>query len=343
MTAKNARRLCLFPRVSARSGPASFQARIISGLTALGFDITFDPADMPYDCLLVNGGTRHLRLLRRVRQQGVPIYQRLDGMNWIHRRRRTGVRHYLRAEANNFILRQIRRSLADGIIYQSQFSKAWWEEAVGPVPASSHVVLNGVPLDVYTPQGEGDRPEDSVRLLVVEGNLGGGYEVGLTWAFDLARAVHEQTGKRVELEIAGKTNRDPHIAQTVGGVERRWLGSVSPDVVPRLDRSAHLLFASDIHPACPNSVIEALACGLPVVSFETGALPELVTGLSGRLVDYGSDPWKVEPPDIDSLAAAAVDVLDRQDAFRAGARARAEDGLGAQGMVRGYLAAFGWA
>lgn len=342
MIARHPRRLCLFPRLSGRSGPSSFQARFIAELAVLGVDVTFDPADIPYDCLLVNGGTRHFGLLRHVRQQGVPVYQRLDGMNWIHRRRRTGVRHYLRAEANNLILRGIRRRFADGIIYQSQFSKTWWEGAAGTVPARAHVVLNGVPLDFYTPQGEEERPEGLVRILVVEGNLGGGYEIGLTWAFELAQAVHLRTGQKVELEIVGKTDRDPKIAQTIGGVERRWLGSVSPDVVPRLDRSAHMLFASDVHPACPNSVIEALACGLPVVSFGTGALPELVTGLSGRLADYGSDPWKVEPPDMDSLADAAIEVLDRQSSFRAGARARAEDGLGAPEMVRGYLSAFGW-
>ena len=52
--------------------------------------------------------------------------------------------------------------------------------------------------------------------------------------------------------------------------------------IPELDRSAHLLYSADLNAACPKSVIEALACGLPVVAFDTGALPELVQGANFR-------------------------------------------------------------
>jgi glycosyltransferase involved in cell wall biosynthesis len=116
------------------------------------------------------------------------------------------------------------------------------------------------------------------------------------------------------------------------------LGLVSPEQIIAWDRSSHLLFASDLHPACPNSVIEALACGLPVVSFNTGALGELVTGDAGRLAEYGADSWNVDPPDLDGLADAARQVLADQPRFRAGARARALDGLGVEAMADGYLA-----
>jgi glycosyltransferase involved in cell wall biosynthesis len=117
---------------------------------------------------------------------------------------------------------------------------------------------------------------------------------------------------------------------------------VPPDSIPALGRSAHLLFASDVMPACPNSVVEALACGLPVVSFDTGALPELVLGDAGRIVPYGGDAWKLEPPDVEALAAAAVEVVDGNDRFRRGARARAEAGLSVEMMIDGYLGVLGW-
>ncbi len=98
--------------------------------------------------------------------------------------------------------------------------------------------------------------------------------------------------------------------------------------IPQIDRSAHLLFSADINAACPNSVIEAMACGLPVVGFDTGALNELVLGDSGRIVAYGGDVWKLDHPDIDALAKAAVEILNDQLRFRSAARAQAESALG---------------
>jgi glycosyltransferase involved in cell wall biosynthesis len=100
-----------------------------------------------------------------------------------------------------------------------------------------------------------------------------------------------------------------------------------------------LLYSADLNAACPNAVIEALACGLPVSAFATGALPELVTGDAGRLVPYGGDPWKLEPPAVPALVEAAADLLKDNDHFRRAARQRAEETFGLNTMVEKYLAA----
>ena len=107
--------------------------------------------------------------------------------------------------------------------------------------------------------------------------------------------------------------------------------------IPQIDRSAHLLFSADINAACPNSVIEAMACGLPVVGFDTGALKELVLGDLGRVVAYGGDVWKLDHSDIGALAKVAVEILNNQNHFRQAARARAESTLGLDQMTESYL------
>jgi glycosyltransferase involved in cell wall biosynthesis len=109
--------------------------------------------------------------------------------------------------------------------------------------------------------------------------------------------------------------------------------------IPSLNRSAHLLFSADLNAACPNSVVEALACGLPVLAFDTGALPELVRNGAGVIVPYGGDPWRLDPPDIGALAAGATQILADQEKFRPAARRQAEAGLGLERMVAGYLEA----
>ena len=135
---------------------------------------------------------------------------------------------------------------------------------------------------------------------------------------------------QIPASIQGKTQRDT-------AVPLRWIGLVAPQEIPQIDRSAHLLFSADLNPACPNSVIEALACGLPVATFDTGSLPELVQGDSGRVVSYGGDPWRLDPPDIPALAEACLPILQQQERFRAAARARAEQAFSLDDMVERYL------
>jgi len=84
-------------------------------------------------------------------------------------------------------------------------------------------------------------------------------------------------------------------------------------------------------------VIEALACGLPVIGFDTGSLSELVAGDAGRLAAYGANEWKLEQPDVAALAEAALEVLQDQPRFRKSARERAESVLGVDKMVDEYL------
>jgi glycosyltransferase involved in cell wall biosynthesis len=116
-----------------------------------------------------------------------------------------------------------------------------------------------------------------------------------------------------------------------------FTGQVPAEKVPELDRSAHVLYAADVNTACPNSVIEAMACGLPVVAFDTGALSELITPDTGKLITYGGDPWKLDPPDIDGLVEAVKIVIINRSGFSAAARKRAEDIFGLDHMVEGYL------
>ncbi|MFQ5942231.1 MAG: glycosyltransferase family 4 protein [Anaerolineales bacterium] len=327
-------------RLSGVAGPAAFQRRMSMELERRGSDVRWGLSDGQQGAILVIGGSRNLLRLRRARQSGRRIVQRLNGINWLHRRLPTGLRHYLRAERSNLLLRWVRNRLADHVVYQSQFAKDWWENRYGPAPAPSSVVHNGVPLDEYSPEGKETPPDDRIRILMVEGNFAGGYEFGLSSGIGLAQGLSQETGRAVELAIAGQVpvrirqSIDPEAELTVD-----WRGIVEPADIPALDRSAHVLFSGDIHPACPNSVIEAMACGLPVVAYDTGALPELVSSDAGRVAAYGADAWKLEAPNLEVMIEATKDVLDKLPRFRAGARTRAKEAFGLERMADRYLEA----
>lgn len=331
-------RLAFITRIPGIAGPASFQRRMAAGLNAMGMDVGFNLRDQHSDAVLVIGATRSLRRLWQVKQDGVPIVHRLNGMNWIHRVRRTGIRHFLRAEVNNRLLRLIRDRFADRVIYQSHFAEQWWERVYGPAGVPSRVVHNGVPLDQYHPEGPEFPPDDRVRLLVLEGNFRGGYEHGLEAAVGLAEHLQQAQGLPVELVLVGSASAGTRdLWERRAKVALRWEGVVEPGGIPGYLREAHMLYAADIHPACPNSVLEAMACGLPVVAFDTGALPELVVDGAGLIVPYGANAWKLEPPAMQDLGDAALRILAEQGSFRIGARARAEAAFGLEAMLQGYL------
>lgn len=329
-------RICIVPRVEGPGGVTSFRLKFEEGLRARGVDVTDDPARGGVDSILILAGTRKLFPLWKARRRGIRIVQRLDGINWVHRVRWAGPRYTIRAIYGNANLSFIRRRLADHVIYQSQFIRHWWEDWYRPARVPSTVILNGVDLSRYTPNGLHERPSGHYRLLVVEGSLAGGQNDGLINAVSLANALAKKF--KIELMVVGRV--DGHTKNRLklqNAFRIQFMDTTPRDHIPWLMRSSHLLFSAEVNPPCPNSVIEALACGLPIIGFDTGSLSELVQGEAGRLVPYGADPWKLQPPDIPALAEAAAEVLLDQTLFRSSARERAESTFDVQTMVDEYL------
>jgi glycosyltransferase involved in cell wall biosynthesis len=325
-------RICIVPQVRT-GGMASFRAKIEAGLAKRGMEVTHNPNE-DVDAILVIGGTRRLLPLWRAKRRGVRIVQRLDGVNWVQRVRWSGLRYTLRAEYGNALLAFIRNSIADQVVYQSEFIRGWWEDWYGVARTPGHVILNGVDLETYSPVARDVIPP--YRILVVEGSLAGGLDSGLQAAICLAKILAAVFP--VELTIAGRVDaRTKECLEKESETPLKFLGVIPHEQIPELMRSSHLLFSAEINPPCPNSVIEALACGLPVIGFETGSLRELVGEQAGRLVPYGGDPWKLEKPDVTALAEAAREVLEGQERFRSAARARAEELLSVDKMVDEYL------
>ena len=353
------KRICIYPRVESMGGVGSFRIKFADGLKSRGIEVSHDLDDPHVDLILLLAGTRNLAGLQRARQRGVPIIQRLDGVNWVQRIRWTGFRYHIRAEYGNAALAFIRRFFADGVVFQSEFTHRWWEDWYGKTRVPKTVIHNGVDLDVYTPimplrgsttaeaismsneetalQKDARRvmPE-KYRLVMVEGSLAGGLDAGLRWGVALAETLHQVHA--TELLIVGRVD-ERRKAETLAKAKAdiQFLGVVPRESIPEIDRSADLYFSAEANPPCPNAVIEALACGTPVLGFDTGSLAELVPPSAGRSVPYGGDEWKLDWPDIPALAEAAQEILANQSQFSVGARKHAEENLGLELMIDKYL------
>jgi glycosyltransferase involved in cell wall biosynthesis len=338
ISSKKQTKICLTPELNGVGGMVSFQRKLLAGLGKRGIETSFSLAEDGCSSVLVVGGSRKLGSLKKLGRRGMPIVQRLDGINWIHRQSRTGMRHWLRAEYGNWLLSTIRNRYASELVYQSEFVRDWWQKKYGTLSIPNRVIYNGVELDHFSPAGNEKPAKDLIRILLVEASLMGGYEFGLGSAVGLAEALAEKHKRPVELVVAGRVSgKLQQYWSTHSSVAVQWAGLISQEELPALYRSAHLLYSADLNAACPNAVIEAMACGVPIVAFDTGALNELINDEAGKLADYGADPWALEAPNIGALAEAAEIVLKSQRRYRVGARARAEEAFGLDKMISSYI------
>ena len=115
--------ICILPELKTTGGPSSFQSKLKAGLAVNGIETHHDISREDTHALLITGATRDLGALMEARRRGIRIVQRLDGMNWLHKKHKTGLKHYLRSERMNFQLALIRRFFADRIVYQSEFTQ----------------------------------------------------------------------------------------------------------------------------------------------------------------------------------------------------------------------------
>jgi glycosyltransferase involved in cell wall biosynthesis len=146
---------------------------------------------------------------------------------------------------------------------------------------------------------------------------------GIADAIEIAR----RSGRR--LVIAGIVHDrryfDEEIAPHLDGDRVRYVGSVGPEERSRLlGGAAALLHPIHFDEPFGLSVVEAMACGTPVIAYGRGSMPEIVEdGVTGYLVD-----------DVDAAVRAveATAILDRP-----AIRRQAERRFGVDRMVREYL------
>ena len=312
---------------------ASFRLKFEQGILSRGIDVTYD-LSANADAVLIIAGTRFLPDLNRARRRGIRVVQRLDGVNWVQRVKWSGVKYSVRAEYGNFMLSLIRSRFADRVIYQSKFIRKWWVDWYGVSKAPATVIIIVVDLNTYTPEGENERPTHVYRMLLLEGSLARGLNSGLFHAVSVAEKLSAKYP--MEVVVAGTVDEGTK-RNLQSKVPVKFLGTIPRAEIPKLARSSYLMYCAEVNPPCPNSVIEAMACGLPVIGFDSGALKELVSDDAGYIVPYGANPWKLETPDISALAQSAGEVLEKQNQFRAAARKRAEAEFGLDQMVDSYL------
>lgn len=246
-------------------GPYIFARRLAFELEKQGVEIV--DRNQKHDILLAI--IRDFQI-EESKRKGAKIVQRLDG-----------IYHYTDQDykGKNQSIQDTYDS-ADSIIFQTEFNKKMVPKYLGKKDCLDFIIHNGVDSSVFRE------------------SKGSGGEVFLCsskWRSmkrleSILFGFESLENKNLSLWVLGETqlrSKDNRI---------KFFGEVSPNNVPnfygRADFFVHLAYDDN----CPNSVVEALVCQLPVVCTSNGGTPELVRD-SGEIVleeVYDMTPYKSE-------------------------------------------------
>ncbi len=127
------------------------------------------------------------------------------------------------------------------------------------------------------------------------------------------------------LLVSGRLVSDPapSVVRFGLGGSLDFVGRYTQAEAPDVFRRAHVLLHPKVNDPCPTTVIEALACGVPVAYAASGGTVELVGDEGGIGVPHPDGFERDEPPSAESLAGAVSAVLADHRRYAEGARRRA--------------------
>jgi glycosyltransferase involved in cell wall biosynthesis len=229
-----------------------------------------------------------------------------------------------------FVIRRSLPNLAMTLAVSFDTAVRWRRS---PLPADSVVVVHtGIDMDVYTPAPEGERRATREALgidpeafcVLFAGRTCP--DKGLDVLMEAARLLTPRL-PRFQLVVAGGPSfgTDPaeaaryraELEARAGHIDVRWLGR-QPQVVP-LFGAADLSVVPSVWPEpFSRSIIESLACGVPVIGTDVGGTPEILRAGLERFLVPARDPgalaeaiaslqgWQQSDPGLGSRCRDAV-------------------------------------
>lgn len=272
-------------------GSRSFARVLADWLPRHGFEVAADPAE-PCEVLLVFAHFADFPTLKRQKARGVKLVHRIDERLEPNESRARRKKHEFIAKLN---------TLVDVTVFQSHFAQA----NMSPILSCprSRVIHNGVDPTLFSADGPTPPLEGRPRVLHVS------WSVGESKRLDRIAGLLDALPQEARLYLVGR-QAEAHLA-FLADPRVRVLGVKGREEVASLMRGSDFLFFPSEFDPCPNTVIEAMACGLPVLYHPSGGTLELMG-------DAGV-------PFSGSLEADVSRLLGQRPALRERGLARAEE------------------
>ena len=174
--------------------------------------------------------------------------------------------------------------IADCVIFQSKYSKLMAENVLGIEPRQSKIIYNGANPSNYTPD---DKLKFYKRNVIVSNRYAATEERRHKRTKEMFKIAVEycKMRKDVGFWFAGKIRgKAPD-----GGKQIKFIGNVPEEKLRKYVATADVMLHLSWLDYCPNSVVEALVAGTPVIC-AGGSGTEEIVGNAGSILNLGLPP-----------------------------------------------------
>ena len=226
-------------------------------------------------------------------------------------------------QKNNLIMSKAYH-YADHVFWQSEFCRRSANKFLGNRSGPGEILYNAIDTEFFHPSKR-KYPNKPLTFLIT-GKIGQHLNYRLESTIK-ALAEARNSGLNAELLISGWIET-PHLIKEFAKSLNlndavNFSGPYSQEQAPFIYRSADIYVTTKYLDPCPNAVLEAMACGLPVLYSASGGTPELVGETAGIGLPVPEDWHNIHVPSSQDLSSGMIEIARVHPKMGACARKRA--------------------
>lgn len=324
-------------KVSETGGTSSFAKKFKKGLEEMGQEVFFE-FRKDYDILFVIIQCNPLYLLHaKIKKK--KIIHRLDGMYY------WSVAKW-KYPLLNLAPKIIHKFFSDFTVYQSQYSKYCADKFLGGRKDEKYrIIYNGVDLDLFSANGEKienlrNNPTQKIFITISKFRRKDQF-IPIVKALQIYKSKYNNNFKCLVIgDFSREVKNFPKKFDQFTHIQ--FLGKIKNENLPKYERSADVFLFTHLNPPCPNNIIEAMGCGLPICGVADGAMEEIaIPGKNSLLIKAKGDAfWEKRVYDCEEFAKNLNLIVNNRNFYAENSRKIAEEKFSLNKMVNNYLELF---
>ncbi|MCP4111787.1 MAG: glycosyltransferase [Desulfobacteraceae bacterium] len=236
----------------------------------------------------------------------------------------------------NILVQRLFWHFCDSVVSISNALKYRLSETIGFDSYRITPIINGVDTDKFYPVSDRNRCRKNFNIpsdAFVVGTVGRLLPVKDQQTIIKALSIiKKKTGNKVLGVIAGNGPLLENLSDLSRslGIENEWIMLGEQDNIPAVMNTFDVFALPSLSEGISNTILEAIACGLPVIATEVGGTVEIVDSRYGILIP---------PGDAKAFSSAVSELMNNNElrkTYAENARAAAEEKFSLSSMIKTY-------